>query len=174
MSSRPQAISGVSTGNNEIMTVFPSICAGGIGRMLGSLYECIPVRILGPKLSNLLFVLPTAPIALAIYGLQKLTGKKYVLTNNAVEIWSATPLLGKQRYATVPLTDVASVQAVQRNGQEFFNSSDLEILSESGDTLMTLDGLPRAEVFGQTIMKAQMAKSTVAASLATIEARQTA
>ena len=58
MSSRPQAISGVSTGQNEIMTVYPSICAGGLGRLLGKLYECIPVRIpfLGPKISNLLFL----------------------------------------------------------------------------------------------------------------------
>ncbi len=174
MSSRPQAISGVSTGDNEIMTVFPSICAGGIGRMLGSLYECIPVRVFGPKLSNLLFVLPTAPLALALYGLQKLMGRKYVLNNNSVEIWSATPLLGNQRYAAVPLTDVASVQTVQHAGQDFFNSADLELLSDSGDTLLTLEGLPRAEVFGETIMKALTAKASVAQSLATIQARQTA
>ncbi len=174
MSSRPQAISGVSTGDNEIMTVFPSICAGGIGRVLGSLYDCIPIKIFGPKLSNLLFVLPTAPLALALYFFQKFFGNKYVLTNNAVEIWSAIPLLGKRRVGTVALTDVATVQAVQRGGQAFFNSSDLELLSDSGDTLLTLGGLPRAEVFGETIMKANQAKSLVAKSLATIEARQSA
>ncbi len=173
MSSRPQAISGVSTGQNEIMTVYPSICAGGLGRLLGKLYECIPVRIpfLGPKISNLLFVLPTAPVALLFYVLQKAFGNKYVLTNEAVEIWS---FIGKRRSGTVPLADIVDAQAVQRGGQEFFHASDLELLSEAGDTLMTLAGLPRAEVFGETILKAGKAKNSVQNSLATIEARQSA
>lgn len=171
MSNRPQAISGVSTGENQIMTVYPSICAGGLGRLLGSLYDSIPVRIFGPKLSRLLFVLPSAPIALALYVLQKLTGNKYVLTNNSVEVWS---LIGKRRSGTVALSDVSGVQTTQRGGQAFYDAADLELLSESGDTLMTLPGLPRAEVFGETIMKAYSAKSSVASALATIEARQSA
>lgn len=173
MSSRPQAISGVSTGPNEIMTVYPSICAGGIGRLLGKLYECIPVRVpfVGPKISNLLFVLPTAPFALLLYALQKLSGNKYILTNESVEIWS---FIGKKRSGTIALTDIADVQATQKSGQEFFHASDLELLSESGDTLLTLPGLPRAEVFGETILKAQTAKSSVDKSLAAIEARQSA
>jgi hypothetical protein len=171
MSNRPQAISGVSTGENQIMTVFPSICAGGIGKLLGSLYDSIPISICGPKLSRLLFVLPTAPIGLALYGLSKLFGNKYVLTNNSVEIWS---VVGKQRGQTVPLKDVAGYQTEERSGQAFFYAADLELLSESGETLLTLPGLPRAAVFGETVMKAQLAKSTVANSLATIEARQSA
>lgn len=172
MSNRPQAILGVSTGDNQVMTVYPSICAGGIGRLLGSLYDSIPLRIGGgPKLSRLLFVLPSAPIALALYGLQKLFGNKYVLTNNAVEIWS---LIGKKRSGTVQLSDVDAIQTNQRGGQAFFDAADLELLSASGDTLLTLPGLPRAEVFGKTVMKAHGAKASVANSLATIEARQSA
>ena len=55
-----QAISGVSAGvENVVMTVYPSIAATGIGRLLGCLYESIPSRICGIKLSNLLFTLPT-------------------------------------------------------------------------------------------------------------------
>ncbi|MFK7822357.1 MAG: hypothetical protein AB8G99_26925 [Planctomycetaceae bacterium] len=171
MSNRPQAISGVSTGENQIMTVFPSICSGGIGKLLGSLYDSIPIPVFGPKLSRLLFCLPTAPIGLLLYGLSKATGNKYVLTNNSVEIWS---VVGKRRGQTVALKDVAGYQTDEKNGQAFFDAADLELLSESGETLLTLPGLPRAEVFGETIMKAQQAKSTVASSLATIEARQSA
>ncbi len=171
MSNRPQAISGVSTGENQIMTVFPSICAGGLGRLLGILYDCIPVPVMTTNLSRLLFVLPTAPIGALLYGLSKFFGNKYVLTNNAVEIWS---VIGKRRGGTVPLADIAGYETTQRSGMAFFQASDLELLSESGDSLLTLPGLPRAEVFGETIMKAQRAKSSVASSLATIEARQSA
>ena len=173
MSNRPQAISGVSTGDNQIMTVYPSICAGGLGRLLGSLYDSIPVKVpvLGPKLSRLLFVLPTAPLGLLLYGVKFLFGDKYVLTNNAVEIWS---LIGRKRSGTVKLDEVRGVQTSQRDGQAFYEASDLELLSESGDTLLVLPGLPRAEVFGETIMKAHDAKMSVANSLATIQARQSA
>lgn len=171
MSNRPQAISGVSTGENQVMTVFPSICAGALGRLLGSLYDCIPVPVLTTKLSRLLFVLPTAPLGALLYGLSKFFGNKYVLTNNSVEIWS---VVGRKRGGTVPLADIAGFETTQRNGMDFFQASDLDLLSEAGDTLLTLPGLPRAEVFAETIMKAQKAKSSVASSLATIEARQSA
>lgn len=168
---RRQAISGVSTGENQIMTVYPSICAGAAGRLLGNLYECIPIRIFGVKLSNLLFVLPTAPVAALLYGLQKLTGHKYVLTNTSVEKWS---VLGKQKAGSVGLLDMADARAVQRSGQEFYHASDLQLLSESGDVLMTLPGLPRAEVFAETILKARLARASVRESLETIKARQSA
>lgn len=171
MSNRPQAISGVSTGENQIMTVFPSVCAGALGRLLGSLYDCIPVPVLATNLSRLLFVLPSAPIGALLYGASKAFGNKYVLTNNSVEVWSC---VGRKRGGTVPLADIAGFETTQQSGQAFFDASDLDLLSESGDTLLTLPGLPRAEVFGETIMKAQKAKSAVASSLATIEARQSA
>lgn len=171
MSIRRQAISGVSTGENQIMTVYPSICAMGIGRFLGKVYELIPIRIFGIKLSNLLFVLPTAPLALALYGLQKLTGNKYVLTNNAVEIWS---LIGQRKSGSVALLDIADAVSTQRRGQEFFHASDLQLYSENGDVLLTLRGLPRSEVFAQTVMKARFSKASVKQSLETIKARQTA
>lgn len=169
--SRPQAISGVRTGENEIMTVYPSICSGGLGRVLGRLYDSIPVRIFGVKLSNLLFVLPTAPLAILMYAMSKLNGNRYVLTSDFVEI---RKLLGSGRFGKVSIADVMETRSVQRPGQEFYHASDLELLADDGDTLLTLPGLPRSEVFGVAIMKAAQARRTVRQSLDAIEARKSA
>ncbi len=171
MPSRPQAISGVSTGEGHIMTVYPSISAGAAGRLLGRLYESVPVKIFGIKVSYILFCLPTAPLALMLYVLTKLSGSKYVLTTDSVEIWS---VLGKVLHDKTGLTDFTDIVPVQYPGQVFYHASDLEFRNAAGDTLLTLPGVPHAEVFAETITKAQLARLTVAESLDRIKARQTA
>lgn len=153
------------------MTVYPSIAATGLGRMLGALYNSIPLKIGGVKLSYLLFVLPTAPLGLLLYALTKMTGESYELTNRAVRKWKMA-LGTKSRLAgEVALSDVQEVYFDQQSGQEFYNAANLEI--EGGGGLL-LSGVQRADVFRQTILKARDARRYVQASLDVIAARQPA
>ena len=167
---KPVAISGVSASNEaEIMTVYPSIAAYGLGRILGSIYECVPLRIMGVKLSNLLFVLPTAPIPALLYFMQKATGQKYVLTNRSFQIWHA---LGSRKITQVALSDITDVIIRIQPGQEFYKAGDLILVGGKGnDELMTLAGVPYPHIFRQTILEARDSRQMVAKSLETIKAR---
>jgi Bacterial PH domain len=169
---KPQAISGVTAGvETEIMTIYPSVASTGLGRILGSLYESIPLKINGVKLSNLLFVLPTAPFALALYAMLKIAGRCYRLTNRSVQIWST---LGQRLYVQATLGDIRAVEVEQSPGQVFYKSADLVLRGADGAPILRLEGVQRAEVFRQTILEARDAHAQVEASLATIRARQSA
>jgi hypothetical protein len=167
-----QPISGVSADTENVsMIVYPSMAATGLGRALGNLYESIPLKINGIKLSHLLFPLPTSPGALKIYFYMKIFGNRYVLTNRSVQIWKA---LGNQMVSEVPLADVAEITLHQSSGQVFFKASDLSLLGADGKLLLQLDGIPNAEVFRETLLKARDARRQVQASLETIAARESA
>ena len=166
---KPQAISGVSAGVETVATnVWPSICAIGPGRLIGRLSNAIPFKINGIKLSYLLLTPITVPFALKLYFWLKVFGERYTLTNQAVERWSS---LGTRRLARMPLDDLATVTIVERPGQAFYHAADLDLRDKGGNRLMTLAGVPRPDVFRQTIIKARDARQTVAASLARINAR---
>lgn len=167
---KPAAISGVAASSEvEIMTVYPSIAAYGIGRTFGSLYESIPLRIMGVKLSNLLFVLPTAPIAAGLYFLQKVTGQRYKLTNRNMQVWHS---LGNRKVTQVPLTDISGVLIRELPGQQFYKAADLVLIGGKGnDVIMTLPAIPYAHIFRQTILEARDSRQMVAKSLETIKAR---
>lgn len=164
----PPAISGVSTSQALIMTVYPSIAATGLGKLLGRLYESLPVRVFGIKLSHLLFPLPTAGLAVLQYFLMKLLGEVYVLTNRTIQLRRS---FGNALIREIKLADVDRIVIRQEPGQEFYPAADIYLLNKSGDTLMTLPGVPRADVFRQTLLEARSARNQVAASLATIAAR---
>jgi hypothetical protein len=166
---KPQAISGVSAGVETVaMNVWPSICATGAGRGIGRLSDSIPFKINGIKLSYLLLTPIAIPFALLFYFWLKVFGERYTLTNQAVERWSS---LGTRRLARVSLDDLATVAIVGQPGQAFYHAADLELRDKAGNRLMTLAGVPRADVFRQTIIKARDARQQVAASLAKINAR---
>ena len=167
-----QPISGVSADTENVsMIVYPSMAATWLGRALGNLYESIPLKINGIKLSHLLFPLPAGPIALSIYFHLKIFGDRYVLTNRSVQIWKS---LGSRMVSEVPLTQVEDVAVHQSSGQVFYKASDLSLLAADGKVLMQLDGVPYAEVFRQTLLKARNAHRQVQASLGTIAARESA
>ena len=169
---KPQAISGVSAGaDNLVMTVYPSVAASGIGRLLGSIYDSIPVRIFGVKLSNLLFTLPTIPLALLLYLGQKVVGVRYELKSNTVEKRAS---LGDRLISSVNLSDIDNIEYVQGSGQAFYHACDIVLRAANGTSLMKLEGISRGEVFGQTIEKTRAARRQVEDSLATIGARQSA
>lgn len=167
---RPQAISGVSAGvENTIETVYPSVAATGLGRFFGRLYNSIPLKINGIRLSQILFCLPTAPIpVLFLYLPMKVTGNRYTLTNRSVQIWSA---LGGRMIQQVPLTEIAEIEVSVLPGQEFYKAGDLLLLNARGDVVMQLDGVPHPERFRRIILDARNARLQSDESLAAIQSR---
>ncbi|MCY2967266.1 MAG: hypothetical protein NT069_27135 [Planctomycetota bacterium] len=169
MTKRPPAISGVSASSEaEIQTVYPSIAATSIGKLLGSLYGCLPISVGGIKLSHLIFPLPTAPLGVLVFFWQKVCGQVYVLTNRSIRFRSA---LGPKLHQKVPLQDIADVVVDQKAGQDFYPAADLILVGKKGETLAVLAGVPRADVFRQSILEARNARVQTEASLATIKAR---
>ncbi|MGE3314744.1 MAG: PH domain-containing protein [Planctomycetaceae bacterium] len=169
MTTTVQAISGVSpNAETEITTEYPSIASTPLGRMLGSLYDSIPVRINGIKLSYLLFPLPTAPIGLLVYLYLKVSGRRYRLTNRSVQIWS---MIGERLFTSGALSDIAEIRVQELPGQRFFKAGDIVLLRADGSTLVRLEGVVRPEIFRETILEARDARKNVEASLARIQAR---
>jgi len=150
------------------MTVYPSISATDPGRLLGLLYDLIPIRVGATTLSRLIFTLPTAPLAILLYAVTKLIGSRYRLSNTSLQKWDS---LGNRLKGQVDLGEIADVTVEQRNGQQFFSAADLIIQAADGKTLMRLDAVPHADVFRQTILKTSHARTLVQSSLDTIEAR---
>jgi hypothetical protein len=167
---RPPAICGVSADKETLITVvYPSIACTGLGKGLGRLYESIPAKLGGVKLSHWLFPLPTAPLAALAYLMLKASGDVYVLTNRSVQRRRS---LGNRLVKSIPLTEVEEVEVVQGAGQQFYPAADLVLLNNAGNPLLQLQGVPRAEVFRNLIIEARDARRQVEASLATIRARQ--
>ena len=166
---QPQAVAGVSASiESEVMTVYPSIGSTFPGQLLGRLYDCLAIPVLSTNLSRLLFPLPTAPLGATIYMLLKIAGSRYRLTNRSVQIWSS---LGERRHGSADLNAIADVKLVQQPGQKFFKCADIVLLDASGKKLLTLGGVPRAEVFRQTILKARDARVQVQSAMSVIAAR---
>lgn len=163
------AIIGVhATEESEIRSKYPSIAATDLGRLLGRLYESIPTRIWGIKISNLIFVLPTAPIGVMLYTLMKLFGQRYVLTNRSIQRWK---VIGARMFQSVTLTDVVDIEYVQQSGQAYYHAGDLLLKNAKGDTLMRVNGVKDAEIFQQIIEKIRDARVATEEALEVIEAR---
>lgn len=166
---KPSPISGVSASHEaDIAIVYPSIAATGPGLALGKLYDSIPTKIWGIKLSQLLFALPTAPVALLFYFYLKVFGVRYVLTNRSVQTWAA---LGSTKVSEVALTDITSIEIYEGAGHVFYEAGDLYLVGKSGEHLAVLRGIPYPKIFRQTILEARDARQLVASSLAQIKAR---
>lgn len=155
----------------QIMTVYPSISVDGLGRFIGRAMYCIPLPFSkNVKLSALVFGLLLAPIGFVLYVIQKLIGPRYLLTNRSIQSWSS---IGTRLFGSVPLQQIAEIEVVEKPGQAFFHAADLNILDSGGNTVLTLDGVVRAEVFRHTILEARDARVQVESALATIGARAT-
>jgi hypothetical protein len=167
-----QPIAGVSTGGEtEIMSVFPSIAATGIGRGLGRLFNAIPMGSGPVRLSHLLFTLPFAPVAVLLYFVQKISGQRFMLTNRALVVKSA---LGRREAARVDLPAIAGVRVVQQPGQEFYRCADVQLLDAAGKAILRLPAIPQAAIFRASILKARDAVLMVKSSLDVINARHPA
>lgn len=163
-----QAIAGVSASSEAVvMTEYPSIASGGIGQLLGSIYESIPSPFGLPKLSYV-FALLTAPFGILLYAMQKLFGNRYVLTNREVQVWKSRTNV---KVASLDLSSVADVELEQHPGQIFFNASDIRFKGANGETLLRLSGVKDAGAFMSTIQRTAEARRMVQESMDRIEAR---
>ncbi len=165
-----QAIAGVSaTSEARIMSEFPSVGAWGIGRIIGQLMESIPIRILGVKLSYILFGLPLAPIGMLLFLMNRPFGSRYVLTNRTVQIWS---VMGTQRTSSAELGAIAAVALDELPGQAFFRCSDIRLKAADGKTILLLAGVADPGPFRNAIQSAISSRRLVQSSMATIAARK--
>lgn len=165
-----QAIAGVSATKESIVWVeYPSIAAGGIGQVLGSLYECLPIKIfgIGPSLSHV-FALATAPVGAMLYGFQKVFGNRYILTNRGVQIWSSR---GNRMVSSIGFRDFERIELTQNPGQVFFKAHDIRFIGSAGETLMKLSGVKDAGAFKNAIERTVESRIQVEAAEATIAAR---
>jgi hypothetical protein len=166
---RPQAISGVSAGQETIIeSVFPSIAASGLGQMIGRICDSIPLKINGIKLSYLLFAPLLAPLGAIGYLKFKVFDPQYVLTNRALQVRSAQ---GNRMISQVALNDIDNIAIDVLPGQEFFKAGDMQVLNSRQETILRLQGVPRPERFRQVVLDAREARAQNDAALKTIMAR---
>jgi hypothetical protein len=169
LTKKVQAISGVSPGYESIVEeMYPSIACTGPGEFLNRLYECVPIKIWGVKVSYI-FALLTAPIGIVIYLALKVVGSRYTITNRAV---SRVSSLGIRTYESVPLAQIADVSVDPDSRQTFYRTGDIRLSNASGDTLMLMRGIPYPDRLVQVILETRDARTQVAASLARIQARK--
>lgn len=148
-----QPIAGVSSTTEAVVSAqYPSICAGGVGRFLGRLFESIPIRIpfLNIKLSYILFCLPIAPLSPVLYAASKLFGNRYVLTNRSVQVWT---ILTNRMVESLPIDGFDHLDIEQLPGQEFYNAADICLRAADGKTLLRLPGVLDAGAFANTIRR---------------------
>ncbi|MCA9076330.1 MAG: hypothetical protein KDA93_14970 [Planctomycetaceae bacterium] len=167
---KPQAISGVYAGRESVLeTVYPSISASGIGRLIGSICDSIPIRIAGVKLSYLLFGLPLAPLALAGYAVFKLFGDRYVISTQSIKVIAA---IGESLKGQANIANIDDIAIDVKNGQSFYHAGDLVLLRANGDELLRLPAVVRPDRLRHVILETRDARQLSASSLATIDARQ--
>ncbi|WP_010587422.1 hypothetical protein [Schlesneria paludicola] len=166
---KPQAISGVSPNHETVVEeVYPSIAATSAGDFIHRLLDCIPTKVWGMKISNLLFGLLVAPLAATVYLWMKVFGSRYVLTNRVIKRVNS---LGFRllESATLPEITLASVDPDSR--LSFYQTGDIRLTGAAGQTLMLLRGIPRPDRFCQVIQESVDAKRQVASALTQIKAR---
>ena len=165
------AIAGVSPHKEAVlMTLWPSIAATALGRMIGSLCGCIPLKINGIPISALIFGLPVAPLAALLYLGGKVAGEKYKLTRNSIQKWAAS---GEKMLKSVPLTDIAEIRVTQRSGQNFHKAADIILIGADGGILLKMEGMAYPESVRHNIDETRDAALQTASSLETIKKRTT-
>ena len=169
LTQKVQAISGVSPDFESIVEeLYPSIACTGIGEFLNRLYECIPTKIWGVKISYV-FALATAPLGAAIYLILKVVGTRYVITNRSVKQYNS---LGIRQLNSVPLAQIADVSIDPDSRPVFYKTGDIRLTHAAGDTLLLIRGVPYPDRYRQVILETRDARGLVAASLARIQARK--
>lgn len=155
-----QAISGVSPpelGETTVMTVWPSIAATGLGRLIGRLSS----NQTGYGFFTLgkLLALASIPLALPIFFYMLLPGvsRRYRLTNRRLIVhrW-LTDTVDK----SISLEDFDSIEVVVRPGQQWYPAGDL-VFRKGPVEVFQLSGVPRPEVFRQNCLKTRTAYVSV-------------
>ena len=169
LTQKPQAISGVSPDHEAVIEeLYPSIAETAIGDFIHRVLDSIPTRVWGMKVSNVLFGLPLAPLAAAVYLWMKVFGSRYVVTNRVVK---RVDSMGCRQHESIPLSQIVTATVDPDSRQEFYRTGDVRLVGAGGQSLLLLRGVPRPERFCQVIQEACDAKRLVASSLAQINAR---
>lgn len=150
-----------------VMTVWPSIAATGLGRMLGRLY-LIPLgfRIFGVPLTiGRLLALASIPIVVPWYFLMRLPrvpfvilgiknpmSWRYRLTNRRLIVENP---FGGGEIKAVSLDRFDAIDVVVEPGQAWYPAGDLVFRRGQTETFR-IWGVPRPETFRQTCMKAHL------------------
>lgn len=170
LTKKPQAISGVSANyENVIEELYPSIAMTPIGQLLHALYESVPLGIGQFKLSYLLFIPPTIPIALLVFFWLKVFGTRYVVTNRAVK---RVQSLGVRMLNEAPLAQIDQLTVDPDSRLPFFRTGDVRLSDAKGDTLLLLRGVPYPDRFRQVILETRDARRLTESSLNTIRNRK--
>ena len=166
---KPQAISGVSPDHETVIEeLYPSIAETSIGEFIHRILNSVPNRVWGMKISNVIFGLPLAPLAAAVYLWMKAFGSKYVVTNRVIKRVAS---MGYRQFESIPLSQVATATVDPDSRRSFYHTGDVRIVGVAGQTLMLLRGVSRPDRFCQVIQESSDAIRLVAASLAQINAR---
>ena len=123
-----------------IEELYPSIAHTPIGEFIHRMLDCIPTRVWGMKISNLLFGLPLAPLAALAYLWMKVFGTRYVLTNRVVKRVNS---IGYRQFESVPLSQIVSATVVPDSLRDFYKTGDIQLAGAGGQSLLVLEGIPR-------------------------------
>lgn len=154
-----QAIAGVAPPDVRevtIMTVWPSLAASGLGRLLGRLYA---IRLgVGWLTVGKIIALMSIPLVLPIFFWTLLpgVGRRYRLTNRRViqeQSRFRRPLWRELNFVDLDRFD--SIEVVVQPGQGWYPAGDLIFRNGQIETFR-LDGVSRPETFRQTCLKARM------------------
>lgn len=134
------------------MTVWPTLGAHPLGRLLGRLYGID----IGPGMFTLgkLIALLSIPIALPLFFLMvnPLTSRRYTLTNRRVLIQRGSRIRDER---WVELGRFDSIEVVVQPGQAWYPAGDLIFRNGAIETFR-LEGVSRPETFKRTCIKARM------------------
>lgn len=156
-----QPIAGVAppeAGEVVSMTVWPSIGAYGLGRLVGRLSAS---RIgWGFFTLGKVLALATIPLSLVLFAWRLLpfVGRRYVLTNRRVVIRKG---LSGEDGDSVELDKFDSIQVRVLPGQEFLFAGEV-IFQRDGSEVLRLSGVTRPEVFRRICLKGRDAVVSVA------------
>ncbi len=111
----------------------------GLGKKLGELYESIPTRIWGLKISNLIFCPILIPVSLALYFVLKIFWRAlHAHQSKRAVLEIARKSKGFRGF----LNDVTAVQVYQGAGDLFYKAGDIYLVGKGGEHLMVLRGSP--------------------------------
>ncbi|ODA29649.1 hypothetical protein A6X21_08250 [Planctopirus hydrillae] len=153
-------ISNFSTDDEQrLEAVYPSIACTTTGKFLGKLYESLPHMTPRVRLSYLVWIPPTWPIAIVAYLWLKVQGVRYVVATSGVVIET---ILTRHIVTQIPWSEVTEIEVDPASFQSFYRSSDIVIRSRAAAEPLRLHAVPFAERFSQLMQEAYRAAQATA------------
>lgn len=168
-----QPIAGVSASREaEIEVIYPSVATGASGQLIGVLMGAAnsvpttPLRLLAAVLVGI----PLSVVGVLAYGMNKVFGNCYVLTNRNVSIRT---ILSGRTIKSVPLAEISRIEiSTSGTGYTFHRVGDVQLENAQGQTILNLAGVSYPQRVKQIILDAQAARMLNDESLAQIQRRK--